>query len=56
MQGETILCISTRRWHSLWRNTQQIMARLARDNRVIFVEPQRDPDISYAANARRQAR
>jgi glycosyltransferase involved in cell wall biosynthesis len=56
MRGETILCLATRQWHSLWRNTQQIMSRLARDNRVIFVEPQRDPDISFAANTRRQAR
>jgi hypothetical protein len=56
MRDETILCLATRQWDSLWRSTQQIMSRLARDNRVIFVEPQRDPDLSYAASARRQAR
>jgi glycosyltransferase involved in cell wall biosynthesis len=56
MRGETILVLATRRWHSLWRNTQQIMSRLARDNRVVFIEPQRDPDLSFAASARRQAR
>jgi glycosyltransferase involved in cell wall biosynthesis len=54
MENETVLCLATRRWHSLWRNTQQIMSRLARNNRVVFVEPQRDPDLSAAASARRQ--
>jgi hypothetical protein len=53
MQGQTILCLSTRLWHSLWRNTQQIMSRLAETNRVIFVEPQRNPDLSYLADVRR---
>ena len=56
MENETILCVSTRLWHSLWRSTQQIMSRLALTNRVIFVEPLRDPDLSYAASARRKLR
>lgn len=46
MVGETILCFSTRRWDSLWRNTQQIMSRIAKQNRVIYFEPGRDPDKS----------
>ncbi len=56
MENETILCLSTRLWHSLWRSTQQIMWRLSQTNRVIFVEPQRDPDISYGASLRRNSR
>jgi glycosyltransferase involved in cell wall biosynthesis len=56
MENETILCLSTRQWHSLWRNTQQIMWRLAQTNHVIFVEPQRDPDASYGASLRRNSR
>lgn len=56
MASETILCISTRLWHSLWRDGQQIMSRLARSHRVIFVEPQRDPDISYTSDFVRRAR
>ncbi len=44
MHGETILCISTRVWHSLWRNNQQIMSRIAAQNRVLFFEPGRNPD------------
>jgi glycosyltransferase involved in cell wall biosynthesis len=56
MENETIVCLSTRLWHSLWRNTQQIMWRLAQTNRVLFVEPQRDPDAGYGASARRNAR
>ena len=47
MRNETILCLSTRIWDSLWRSTQQIMVRLAANNRVVFVEPQRNPDASY---------
>jgi len=44
MEGETILCISTRKWDSLWRSTQQVMSRMAARNRVIFFEPGRNPD------------
>jgi glycosyltransferase involved in cell wall biosynthesis len=49
MRGETIVCIATRRWDSLWRNTQQIMSRLARENRVLYFEPGRDPDRRHSA-------
>jgi hypothetical protein len=38
MQGETILCIEEGVWHSLWRDAQQIMSRIARHNRVLFFE------------------
>lgn len=44
MEGETILCLATRRWNSLWRSTQQIMSRMATKNRVLYLEPGRDPD------------
>lgn len=42
MKGETVLCFAPRRWHSLWRETQQIMSRLAEDNDVFYIEPGRD--------------
>jgi glycosyltransferase involved in cell wall biosynthesis len=45
MNGETILCIATRAWHSPWRNTQQIMSRIAARNRVLFFESGRNPDL-----------
>lgn len=44
MEGETILCIASRVWHSLWRGTQQYMSRMAAQNRVLYFEPGRDPD------------
>jgi hypothetical protein len=44
MQGETILCIAPRVWHSLWRDTQPIMWRVAQQNRVLYFEPGRNPD------------
>lgn len=55
MYNQTMLCISTRRWHSLWRESQQIMSRLARHNRVLFFEPGRDPDRSQASELARNA-
>jgi glycosyltransferase involved in cell wall biosynthesis len=44
MKGETILCVATRRWASLWRDSQQIMSRLAAQNRILYFEPGRNPD------------
>lgn len=44
VRGETILCVSPRRWDSLWRDTQHIMSRLARHNRILYFEPGRNPD------------
>lgn len=44
MRGETIVCISSRSWESLWRHTQPLIVRMARDNRVLFFEPGRNPD------------
>ena len=44
MKGETILCVATRRWASLWRDSQQIMSRLATQNRILYFEPGRNPD------------
>ncbi|MCO6453224.1 MAG: glycosyltransferase [Caldilineales bacterium] len=39
ISGYDIVCFSPNRWDSLWRNRHQIMSRLARHNRVLFVEP-----------------
>jgi len=47
MKNETIICISPEVWTGMWRERQQIMSRLARDNRVIFVEPGRNEHKSY---------
>ena len=44
MKGETILCVATRRWNSLWRDSQQIMSRISTQNRVLYFEPGRNPD------------
>ena len=44
MDGETFLCIATRAWNSLWRDSQQIMSRIAQQNRVLYFEPGRNPD------------
>lgn len=56
MKDETILCLSPRLWDSLWRDTQQVMSRLASSNRIVFVEPQRDSDVSYLTDVRRRWR
>lgn len=53
MPGETILCLSPRVWDSLWRSTQQIMSRLAKHYRILFIEPGRNPDRSNLSEMRR---
>lgn len=49
MRDETVLCIAPRAWRSLWRDTQQIMSRIAKQNRVIYFEPGRNPDRRHSA-------
>ena len=39
IQDETIVCISPTSWFDIWRNRQQVMSRLAKQNRIIFVQP-----------------
>ncbi|MBW2037941.1 MAG: hypothetical protein JRI41_10815, partial [Deltaproteobacteria bacterium] len=41
LTGQNILCFAPDPWHGMWRNRQQIMSRLARTNRVLYVEPKR---------------
>jgi glycosyltransferase involved in cell wall biosynthesis len=55
MQGETILCIATRAWRSLWRDSQQIMSRMARQNRILYFDPGRNPDRAVGAEMWRNA-
>jgi len=51
VQGETILCIEpSSRWDSLWRDSQQIMSRIAARNRVLFFEPGHSQDRSAVAD------
>lgn len=53
MHGETFLCIAPRAWHSLWRESQQIMSRIARQNRVLYFDPGRDYERPHLAEMRR---
>ena len=40
LSNQDILCFAPdASWHGLWRNRHQIMSRLARKNRVLFIEP-----------------
>ncbi|HEY81279.1 MAG TPA: glycosyltransferase family 1 protein [Anaerolineae bacterium] len=40
LSHQDILCFAPdSSWHGLWRNRHQIMTRLARRNRVLFIEP-----------------
>ncbi len=39
LEGESILCIASANWDApLWTNSQHLMSRLARRNRVLFIE------------------
>jgi glycosyltransferase involved in cell wall biosynthesis len=39
LSGETILCLATQGWDAHWTPVQQVMSRLAPQNRVVYVEP-----------------
>ncbi len=41
LSGQNIVCFAPNRWDDIWRNRHQIMSRLARQNRILFVEPGR---------------
>ncbi|MBM4428727.1 MAG: glycosyltransferase family 1 protein [Chloroflexi bacterium] len=39
IKGHDILCFAPGPWDDIWRNRHQIMTRLARANRVLYIEP-----------------
>lgn len=43
LTGQTIVCLSTQAWHAHWTPVQQIMQRLAPQNRVLHIEPFHPP-------------
>ncbi len=43
LSDQNIVCFAPNRWDDIWRNRHQIMTRLARQNRILFVEP--GPDL-----------
>ena len=51
IEGQDILCFAPGPWDDIWRNRHQIMARLSRANRVLYVEP-----WSYLRDVVRQVR
>jgi len=42
IEGHDILCFAPGPWDDIWRNRHQIMTRLARANRVLYIEPWAD--------------
>jgi len=39
IEGQDILCFAPGPWDDIWRNRHHIMTRLARANRILYVEP-----------------
>ena len=39
IRGQEILCIAPDPWDDIWRNRHQLFTRLARENRVLWIEP-----------------
>lgn len=39
IEGHDILCFAPGPWDDIWRNRHQIMTRLARANKVLYIEP-----------------
>lgn len=49
MQNETIICVSTAVWNSIWRPIHQTIWRIAEHNKIYFFEPGRNPDKSVVS-------
>lgn len=43
LAGRDIICLASQSWDSHWATPQQICSRLARQSRVLYVEPLRSP-------------
>ena len=56
MHNETIVCVSSRAWNSLWGESQKVMERMAKQNRVIFVEPGRSASAPMVSEFKRNAK
>lgn len=56
VQGETIVCVAPRAWNSLWRSSQQHMSRIAKQNRVLYIEPGRNYERSQIGELYRNSR
>lgn len=39
LSNENIICLSPNPWDDMWRRRHQIMSRLAKTNRVLYIEP-----------------
>ena len=54
LTDQTLVCLAPERWGGLWRNRHQLLTRVARHNRVLWVEPR--PYLSDAVHALRTRR
>lgn len=39
IENQSIICFAPDPWESMWRNRHQIMSRLSRTNKVLYIEP-----------------
>lgn len=39
IENQSIICFASDPWDSMWRNRHQIMSRLSRTNKVLYIEP-----------------
>jgi len=39
LENQSIICFAPDPWDSMWRNRHQIMSRLSRTNKVLYIEP-----------------
>ncbi len=53
VQGHNIVCIAPNPWDEIWRRRHHLMTRLARDNRVLWVEPPCFLPLSLLESVRR---
>jgi glycosyltransferase involved in cell wall biosynthesis len=54
ISGESFVYFGPERWDSMWRNRHQLLSRLARSNKVVYVEPRPYVDQVLGALRRRE--
>ena len=40
IENQSIICFASGPWDTMWRNRHQIMSRLAKKNKVLYIQPQ----------------
>ena len=56
MHNETIVCVASRAWNSLWGEAQKVMERMAKQNRVLYIEPGRSSSAPMVSEFKKNSK